>query len=260
MQRRSSTAPANLSCLHAGTGSVAGSSAAAAVPYILRAGTLGAWPGGGANHPIMATDVSLTIGELIVLGALDTVAVGAPGLGDGNDGVGGIGAGKDSPAWPRAWISCGKDVEVVCPGVGHDASRSRFLDGSVVMADSLGGGVNNGSAKHQHRGLGEKSMTGMMMMSPVGLPTPPDSESNLYGGSVASHASGSSEEGVKMKAVSVAHEPYRDVRVIGVGEARKLRARVASLFGGRKMTDGEKAREIVIARSRRLWGVSRALS
>ena len=240
-----------------------GSSAATAVPYILPAGVLGARPSGGANHLVTGSDASLTIGELIVLGALDTVAAAV--LDDEGDDMGKTGVEPRSAAWPRAWISCGKDVEVVCPEVRHDALRSRFLDQSAVTADSWGGSLNmldvgyrNGLAKHKHRSLDGKLMMGMMM-SPAGLPTPPASESSLDGESAASHASGSSED-VETKVVSVEHEAYTRV---SVGEARKLRARVANLFGGRTMSDGEKTREGQMGAStrlRRVWGVSRALA
>jgi len=247
-QRRNSTAPANWSCWHASAGPATVSSAATAVPYILPAGVLGAWPSSGANDPVTGSDVRLTVGELIVMGALDGVATGAPGvLGDAGDGVRGVGMGGDQPgsaAWPRAWISRGKDVEVVCSGVGHDV------------------GYGNGSAKH--RGFEEgsgKLMTGVMI-GPVGLPTPLDSEPSLDGGSATSHVRSSEDDVnvVETMAVSVVHESY--ARVVGVGEARKLRARMAGVFGGR-MLDREKAREGqmgAITRLRRVWGVSRALS
>jgi len=62
----------------------------------------------------------------------------------------------------------------------------------------------------------------------------------LDGGSAAGHGGRSSKDDVQKNAVGVVHELY--ARIVSVGEAGELRARVAGLFGGR-MSDGEKARE-----------------
>lgn len=128
------------------------------VPFLVPVGVLGTVPVLSGSE----SGTGISIGEMVVLGVLDSIAGGWKEKETDEEG-GGV-------RWPRAWIGDGGDVVVVVSLPPPDPNRS-----DVPLAEV------GGNSKGKSRNLNE-----------AGLPTPPTSSSSLDGG-LSRRGSGSEE-------------------------------------------------------------------